>query len=182
MLSVLPGRLMVGTAELTVPPVVCAMLSVVLSTTTTELPEALKIIVNLRFGERAMSPGCVLLPCTLTTDGESTSCEASTMFRTGAVPPLTGSRGFETKARNLRPLTLWVLLGAPELPQEIVVTLPAKSTTMLIRVLFKPGTPKSMRDRDLDARNRIITERLGRISALRRGGQPPRCKSPGPLV
>jgi hypothetical protein len=31
---------------------------------------------------------------------------------------------------------------------------------MLIKILFKPGTPKSMRDRDLDARKRIISERL----------------------
>jgi hypothetical protein len=39
------------------------------------------------------------------------------------------------------------------------------SAMILARVLFKPGTPKTMRDRDLDARKRIIAERLGRILA-----------------
>jgi hypothetical protein len=34
---------------------------------------------------------------------------------------------------------------------------------MLTEIRFKPGTPKSMKDRDLDARKRIITERLRRI-------------------
>ena len=54
-----------------------------------------------------------------------------------------------------------------------MVTLAATSTKMLIKILFKPGTPKSMRDRDLDARKRIITERLRRILA-----HGPTCQSP----
>jgi hypothetical protein len=53
---------------------------------------------------------------------------------------------------------------------------------MPIRVLFKPGTPKRMKDRDLDARNRIIAERLRRISAVGGAYLSSRCKSHGPLV
>jgi hypothetical protein len=32
------------------------------------------------------------------------------------------------------------------------------STAIAIKVLFKPGTPKSMKDGDLDAKSGIITE------------------------
>jgi len=64
------------------------------------------------------------------------------------------------------------------LPQERMVTQAAASTKMLTKILFKPGTPKSKKDRDLDARKRIITEPLRRISAA----LPPRCKSNRPLV
>jgi hypothetical protein len=69
------------------------------------------------------------------------------------------------KTLNLIPLGLCVVVVLEELllPQEIMVTLAAMSARMLIKILFKLGTPKSMRDRDLDARNRIITERLRRI-------------------
>jgi hypothetical protein len=100
---------------------------------------------------------------------ESTSFEASTMFTTGVPPAPLGKRGFETKARNLSllgPLLVLVLvLEELELPQETMLTPTAISTKMLTKTLFKPGTPKRMRDRDLDARKRIITERLGRILA-----------------
>ena len=48
-------------------------------------------------------------------------------------------------------------------PQEIMVRLTATSAKMPIKILFKPGTPKSKKDKDLDARKRIITERLRRI-------------------
>jgi hypothetical protein len=72
------------------------------------------------------------------------------------------------KTRNARPLGLVeiVLVVAPEgllFPQAIMVRLAAASAKMPIKILFKPGTPKSVKDRDLDARNRIITERLRRI-------------------
>src|ERR1700733_7666899 len=72
------------------------------------------------------------------------------------------------KTRNARPLGLVeiVLVVAPELllfPQAIMVRLAAVSAKMPSKILFKPETPKSMKDRDLDARNRIITERLRRI-------------------
>jgi hypothetical protein len=64
------------------------------------------------------------------------------------------------------------------LPQEIMVTLAAMSTKILAKILFKPGTPKSMKDRDLDARKRIITEPVRGISPRRLPG----CKSNRPLV
>jgi hypothetical protein len=37
------------------------------------------------------------------------------------------------------------------------------STAIVIEVRLKPGTPKSKRDKDLDAKKRIITEPLWRI-------------------
>jgi hypothetical protein len=107
------------------------------------------------------------------------------MFSTGKLRPVpVGKSGFEINARNLRPVGLWVVLEEEELllPQEIVAILAAKSTKMPRRILFKPETPKSMKDRDLDARKRIITERLRRISVAACACLPPRCKSSGPLV
>jgi hypothetical protein len=44
------------------------------------------------------------------------------------------------------------------------------STNMLRKSLFKPGTPKSVKDRDLDARKRIITERPRRICMVAYSG------------
>jgi hypothetical protein len=103
------------------------------------------------------------------------------MFRTGAfspVPPIpVGNRGFDIKTLKVRPLGLCVVLEEPLPPQEIMVTLAATSTKMLIKILFKPGTPKSVKDRDLDARKRIITERLGRISSVGSACLPPDAKA-----
>jgi len=104
------------------------------------------------------------------------------MFSTGVLTVPLGKSGFEMNTRNWRPLGLFVVLGRLLLPQEIMVTLAVTSTRMLAKILFKLGTPKSMRDRDLDARKRIITERLRGILAPGRAGLPPRCKSDGPLV
>src|SRR5208337_1734204 len=87
------------------------------------------------------------------------------MFSTGKLPLPLGNSALETKARNLSLLARVLVLGAPELPQETTVRLAAASTKTPTKILFKPGTPKSMRDRDLDARKRIITERVRRFSA-----------------
>jgi hypothetical protein len=76
-----------------------------------------------------------------------------------------GCNGFETKARNLRPL---VLVCLEELPQETIATPLAMSTPTAIKVLFKPGTPKSMKDGDLDAKAGIITEPLATNFRFRR--------------
>jgi hypothetical protein len=104
------------------------------------------------------------------------------MFSTGRfVPVPVGNRGFEMKTRNLKPLGLCVVLEGLLLPQEIV-TPAAMSAKILAKILFKPGTPKSMKDRDLDARKRIITEPVGRISAGGHACLGPGCKSGGPLV
>jgi len=126
--------------------------------------------VNLRLGDSAISPGCALAPVNATTDVESMSCSASTIFSTGKLVPVApapvGNNGFEIKTRNVRPLGLCAVLDEfPLPPQEIMVTLAAMSTNRLSKSLFKPGTPKSVKDRDLDARKRIIPERPRRISA-----------------
>ena len=64
-----------------------------------------------------------------------------------------------------------------------MLTLTVTSTKILMKILFKPGTPKSMRDRDLDARKRIITERLAEnFGGWCHGFAAPRCKSGNPLV
>jgi hypothetical protein len=126
----------------------------------------------------------VLLPSRETkNDVESASLEASTMFSTGTFAPPVPKSGFETKTRNLMPLGLCVVvLEEPLPPQEIMPTLAVKSTKMLTKILFKPGTPKGMKNRDLDARKRIITERLRRNSVGGPKYLPPRCKSNSPLV
>jgi hypothetical protein len=111
------------------------------------------------------------------------------MFRTGELVPVTpvepGYSGLEMKTRNASPLGLWVVLEdeeEPLLPQEILVTLTAMSTNMLRKSLFKPGTPKSVKDRDLDARKRIITERLRRICPVGGACRTRRIQMPRPLV
>jgi hypothetical protein len=166
MLSVKPGRAIDDNG--TVDPVGTATLSVALSTIDTVLPFGLKTAVYFPLGARAMSEGCTLLPDKGTKKvRESWSFEAFTMLNTGeivSVPlaPLALS-AFEMKARNLMPLGLCVVAVELLLPQEIMVILTVTSTKMLAKILFKPGTPKSMKDKDLDARNRIITEPLRRI-------------------
>ena len=142
---------------------------------------------NLRLGESAISPGCELSPDNDTSDVESMSCKASTMFNTGTLvpvaPPPVGNSGLEIKTRNVRPLGLCVVLDEfPLLPQEIMVTLTAMSTNMLRKSLFKPGTPKSVKDRDLDARKRIISERPRRISAPVPYPCTGQIQKPGPVV
>ena len=105
------------------------------------------------------------------------------MFRTGKFVPVTpvdpGNNGFEMKIRKERPLGLLVVVVELLLfPQEIMLTLAATSAKMPIKILFKLRTPKSVKDRDLDARKRIITEPVRGISPRRLPG----CKSDRPLV
>src|SRR5271165_2106936 len=82
------------------------------------------------------------------------------MFRTCANEPVPdGWRGFETKARTFNPLGFpLVLLVLGELLHEIKTKPAAKRTLIRTKVRFKPGTPKSMKDKDLDAENGIITD------------------------
>jgi len=101
-----------------------------------------------------MSPGWFTIPSKDMLAGERTSRVASTMLMTA--PP--ADKELETNARNLSPLKRRALLEGLEPPQETMATLPATRTAKVIKVFFKPGTPSSMRDRDLDARNGIIAE------------------------
>jgi hypothetical protein len=72
------------------------------------------------------------------------------MFNAGKlVPEKVGLSGFETNARKLRPLLVCLLLDPP---QE---TNPAASrikTKKELKVLFNPGTPGTLQDRELDAK------------------------------
>jgi hypothetical protein len=114
-----------------------------------------------------------MVPVTLTTEVDRTSSCALTIFKTGKngpappVPVPAGKSGFEIKTRKVSPLGLLeMVLGIAVgffFPQEIRAVQTIMSATMLTEIRFKPGTPKSMKDRDLDARKRIITERLRRI-------------------
>jgi hypothetical protein len=119
------------------------------------------------FGESAINPGPVER---LTVDRERVSVKdepgaAFTILRAGLNEPATveGLSGLETNAREAS------LLGRVEaeveelLPQEIKAMPATARPTMPKMVLFKPGTPKSMRDKDLDAKSGIITEPCGQI-------------------
>jgi hypothetical protein len=66
---------------------------------------------------------------------------------------------WETNARNFSPLVC-PPVGVEELPQEMNVKPAMRTTTRTATALFKRGTPKSMMDKDLDAKPRIITEPL----------------------
>lgn len=106
----------------------------------------------------------------LTVDKESVSVRvvsgwASTMFSTGLKEPPTpdGFSGLETKARDASPLGRPLPVPVPTpleelLLQEINATLAKTRTTRQKKQFFKPGTPKSMKDNDLDAKTGIITE------------------------
>ena len=121
-----------------------ASASVALSTTTTVLPLILKMIVRERSGETAIRPGCAEAPTKRTEDVESLLLIAFTIFRTGVWIPALGNNAFETKARNLRPLSLCCVAVLEDFlpPQDITPTLRATSTAKLVRALFRGRTPK----------------------------------------
>jgi hypothetical protein len=117
-----------------------AIVSVALSTTTTVLPAMLKTIVRERSGETAMRPGCTDSPDKATLDVESLLLPAFTMLKTGTViPPPAGNNGLETKARNLKPLSLccWAALEDLFPPQDKTATPRTASTTRLVQILFR---------------------------------------------
>ena len=162
MLSVGPGRVSAGTA---VCPL-CKTASLLLSISVMELLSGLKTMVMSPLGERDIRPGPEE---TLTVDNESVSlrvvlASASTMLRTGLNEPVPdGLSGFETKARDESPLGRPLPVPVPTpleelLLQEINATLAKTRTTRQKKQFFKPGTPKSMKDNDLDAKTGIITE------------------------
>jgi hypothetical protein len=85
------------------------------------------------------------------------------MLKTGKFPPTDGCKGLDTKALNPKPLRSVLEL---ELPQETKNTLARMRTAIPPKTLFKLGTPKSMKDSNLDAKERIITELHARILLL----------------
>jgi hypothetical protein len=65
----------------------------------------------------------------------------------------------DTKARKPNPLAVVLPEEDPYPPPHETKDTAAKTrTAILLKVLFKPGTPQSMKDRFLDAKERIITE------------------------
>ena len=121
-----------------------AIASVALSTTATVLLERLKMMVRERSGETAMRVGCVDSPARTTAEVESLLLMALTILRTGVGIPLVGNRPFETKARNLKPLSLCCVAELEDFfpPQEITPTPRTTNTTKLVRDLFRVRTPK----------------------------------------
>ena len=118
--------------------------SVALSTTTTVLPVRLKMIVRERSGETAISVGCADSPTKTTAEVESLLLTALTIFRTGLGIPAVGNKAFETKARNLKPLSLCCVAELEDFfpPQDITPTPRTTSTAKLVRDLFRVRTPK----------------------------------------
>jgi len=121
-----------------------AIASVALSTTTTVLPVRLNMAVRERSGETAISVGCGDWPTKATADVESLLLIALTIFRTGLGIPAVGNRAFETKARNLNPLSLCCVAELEDFfpPQDITPTPRTISTAKLVRDLFRVRTPK----------------------------------------
>ena len=121
-----------------------AIASVAFSTTTTVLPERLKMIVRERSGETAINVGCADSPAKTTADVESLLLIALTILRTGLGMPAVGNRAFETKARNLKPLSLCCVAELEDFfpPQDITPTPRTTSTAKLVRALFRVRTPK----------------------------------------
>jgi hypothetical protein len=145
-----PGRVIDPNGELELPLVVVWIASFALFTVATVWSVVLYTAVNCLLGLRAIIPGNVLEPDKLTLKKGPVSAWASMISSTGITPPvvLTCS-GFETNARNVYPLPVFF---AELLPQDTRSTLPTTSTAIPHKAFFKPGTPKSMKDRDLDAK------------------------------
>jgi len=124
-------------------------LSLALSTIAKELSGE-NTTVRSRLGLSTIMPALPTVPARETTNGLSRSLVASTMFRAGKPPPL-GFRltGFETNARKVKPL---VVVAAFEPPHEIRPVLSTMETKRELKVLFNPGTPRALMDRELDAR------------------------------
>jgi hypothetical protein len=96
-------------------------------------------------------PALVLVPSSDTSNGLSLSLVALTMFKAGKLAPVNvGFTGFEINARKLRPLLVCLRL---EPPHETNTTLRKMETKRALNVLFNPGTPRTLQDRELDAKS-----------------------------
>src|SRR5947208_15039932 len=77
---------------------------------------------------------------------------------TGVDPKPVGRKGLVTKARSFSPVVfLLVELGLEYFAHETRNNVPSR-TKIGAAFSFKPGTPKRMRDGELDAKRWIITE------------------------
>jgi len=129
-----------------------------------------------------MKVGSGAAALTETKELERTSLRASTMFMTGSVPVVAGSRGLETKALNFSPLLEPVLeLLLLELLQENSNKHVAKRLKK-DNPFFKRKAPRRMKDRGLDARSGIITEALTLSRARRAHTSLSKCKTSTHLV
>lgn len=158
MLCVGPGK---GMEESEVPLADVAIASLWLLMKVIVFATGLKIMVYFSVGDTTIITGSPELPSKLMGDVARTSCMASIICTTGSVEVPTGSRAFVTNARKLKPLKVCVLLVLELLlPHEMIATLATMSAAKPITVLFKPATPNRLRDKDFDARKRIITEQF----------------------
>jgi len=121
-----------------------ATASVALSTTATVSPLRLKTMVRERSGETAIRVGCADSPAKTTADVESLLLIPLTIFSTGLGMPAVGNRAFETKARNLKPLSLCCVAEVEDFfpPQDITPTPRTTSTAKLAKDFFRVRTPK----------------------------------------
>src|SRR5579862_3308067 len=146
MLSEYPGSVIVGT--LVDEPAIWAIASVRLSSTLMVLPVGLNTIVRDKSGVTTIMPGWLDSPKRPIVDTETMSCSASTMLITGALAAPLGNSGFETKARNLSPLTLCLLLADLLPPQDTMPTPRTASTIVLPKLFTALGTLKNIRDKN----------------------------------
>lgn len=141
MLSVGPGKLSVPEA-----------LSEELVTSATALLAGLKTNVRSRFGLSTIIPASATVPAREIKKGLEVSFVASTISNAGKIAPVEPKcTGFETNARNLRPLLLCDFVEL--LPQETSPAVRKMETKRALKVLFNPGTPRTLQDRELDAKS-----------------------------
>src|SRR5581483_214962 len=110
-----------------------------LSMTASELLEELKTTVYFLVVAAAIKKRSGTVVASEIENGDKTSFIASTMLMTGRPPPpLIGSRGLDTNARNLSPLVVgWGLVGF-EFPQEMSANEKPTSTARVMKPRFKP--------------------------------------------
>src|ERR1700730_7492460 len=136
-LSIQTNMLSVGPGRLTEEEALSLALSAMPKTLPPEnAPVELKTTVRSRLGLSTIIPALPTVPESETTNGLSTSLVALTMLRAGKPPPLGFTlTGFETKARNVKPL---VVVAAFEPPHETRPMLSTMRTRKELKVLFNP--------------------------------------------
>src|SRR5581483_3381378 len=142
MLSVAPGKF-------TEPVALSFALSTMARTLVDVFVTGLKTTVRSRLGLSTIMPALVVVPDKETLNGLKTSLVASAIFSPGKIDPLiVGFSGFEMNARNLSPLVVVLELE----PHELSPPISNMETKRALKVLFNPGTPRALQDRELDAK------------------------------